>query len=497
MNQKEFFDVITVGTTFPPLVASALLARRGLRVLVVGSGRTELSGHNLIVNTLSSKLVSRILEELGVTYIVKRKMKRPESLYQVILPDLRIDVFRETEKFLEEMKREFPKNFRDIENLYNLMPQIMEGTEKILEGEHLIPPEGIIEKKKMEILLKSTPFRGQKENSEAIEKVLVNPSFSLFLKVSGGANSFLEPDYIDPFMSLFLHWRRFRNCAVWEGGMNTLEEIFYQRVDAYGGEVRLLDVPEEISLRGEKVISLRMEGKESLIGCDFLLMGLESEYFEPLMKDERKILEKCDLSSDKLVPTGLVATAQLLVSKEVIPEPMNSNIVVVFNEKAPLREDNFLWAEVDRLWNKENDKTAKVFLHYILDRKNLFNDPAYSKRVLDSIIKNLEMVMPFLNKFVIECKDPIENILRSNLIPNPLLRISRFLPSVYEYRGEENLPFLGLGYGTRIKNLFRVNSEVCPSIGEDGLWSSALGVANLLTSMRKSKTKLRRRIMFS
>jgi hypothetical protein len=45
--------------------------------------------------------------------------------------------------------------------------------------------------------------------------------------------------------------------------------------------------------------------------------------------------------------------------------------------------------------------------------------------------------------------------------------------------------------------VYRVNTEVCPSLGEDGLWLAGLGAARIVSSQRKAKTRLRRRIMFS
>jgi hypothetical protein len=494
---KEFYDVIIVGTSFAPLAAGALLSRRGLRVLVVGNGELPQEGASLLFNTLTSSLVTRIFEELGVTHMVKRKIRRPEPLYQVILPSARIDVVASPERLGDEMHREFPRIVQDINLLLSVFPELMEGMERVLQGEHVLPPEGIIGRKRIELTMAGTPFKTGDREFDYYEKVLSDQGFSLFLKATAASHCLLDPANLSPQMGLFLHGRKVQGCAIFEGGMKALRQILCDRIDAYGGEVRGGDVIEEISLQGRRVATVRLAGKEALLGCDFLLSGIESEVLTSMLTMDGRAVRKDLLLGGDLVPTGMLATADLKVAREAIPEAMASNIIVVFDALRPLRESNYLWAEIDRGRDRERKEFRRLSLHYILDREGLAAGPSYSRGVLDEILGNLGSVMPFLERFVIECSDPVENIMKSHFTEDPLLHISRLMPSVYEYRGAGSGPFLGLGHRTEVKNIYRVNSEVCPSLGEDGLWLAALGAARIVASQRKGKTRMRRRIMFS
>ena len=43
MKRRSYYDVVFIGMGFEPLLAAALLAKRGFRVLLLGQGRTALN----------------------------------------------------------------------------------------------------------------------------------------------------------------------------------------------------------------------------------------------------------------------------------------------------------------------------------------------------------------------------------------------------------------------------------------------------------------------
>lgn len=497
MSVKEFFDVVIVGTSLAPLTAGALLSRRGLRVLVVGNGELQHDSGSLMFNTLTSDLVIRIFEELGVTHMVKRKVRKPEPFFQVILPEARIDIHSQQDTYESEIAREFPHIADDLKLAYSMLPEMMEGMEKVIQGENLLPPNGLIERKKIDILLSKSIFRGKGGGFEVCDRVLGDRSFSCFLKAMAASHSFLDQKDMLPCNFLFLHKRKVEHCALFDGGLRALKQIFYDKINAYGGEVRSTDTIEEVSLQGKKVATIRLAGRESLIGCDFLLSGVESECLNAMLTVDGRSVSNDLLRSEDLRPTGFLITTNLIVAGEVIPEPMASNIIVVFDITKPLRESNYLWAEKDEIREGGRKEMKRLSLHYILDREKLALSPFYSQEVLDAILKNLAAVIPYLDSFIIECTDPVGSIMKSHFTEDPMLHISRLMPSIHEYQRAASSPFVGLGHKTGIRNIYRVNSEVCPSLGEDALWLAGLGAAKIITSMRKGKTKMRRRIMFS
>ncbi|MFH1437501.1 MAG: hypothetical protein ABIJ56_17475 [Pseudomonadota bacterium] len=494
---KEFYDVVIVGTSLAPLAAGALLSRRGLRVLVVGNGELEDDNLLKLFNTITSPLVTRIFEELGVTHMVRRKLRRPDPLFQVILPGARIDVGTDREAYEKEIDREFGHVAEDIKLLDAMLPGIMEGMEKVIEGEYFLPPDGLIEKKRIDLLLRGTPFGSKAGEFEYYDKVVSDPAYGCFLRAVAASNLFLEHKDLAPGGFLFLTKRMTGNCAIFEGGPKALKKILHDKIDSYGGEVRSSESIEEVSLKGRKVTTIRLAGKDSLIGCDFLISGVESECLGAMLTHEGRSLKEDILKSEDMAPTGFFITTTMKVKKKAIPEAMASNIIAVFDCGRRLRESNYLWAEIENGGETGKKDVRRIALHYILDRRSLKASPAYSKDVLKAIITNLGTVIPFLEDFIVECIDPVERIMKSHFTEDPVLHLSRLMPSLYEYRKETSGPFIGLGHKTGIKNVYRVGGEVCPSLGEDGLWLAALGAARIIASQKKGKTRLRRRIMFT
>jgi len=493
---KESFDAVIVGTSLASLTAGALLARRGLRVLLVGNGETEHDNGALLLDTITSPLVMRIFEELGVTHMVKRKVRRPEPVFQVILPQARIDVYPQLERFEKEIEREFPRIAEDVKLACALLPEMMEGMEKVLMGEHLLPPRGIIEKKRIDLLLARSAFRDRTGRYDVVARILADPAFACFLGAVAGSHAPLAPGNLQPAGLLFLHRRKVEHCAVFEGGLRALKQILYDKIASYGGDVRSTDRIEAISLQGRNVAAARLAGKDSMIGCDFLLSGIPGESLGALLTVEGRSVKEDLLRGEDLVPTGYVVAADLIVAREAWPEPMASNVIVVFDGARPLRESNYLWAEADDV-AVGGRKARRLTLHYILERATLTADPSYSRRVLDDVLGNLGTLVPWLDRFIIDCQDPVAGIMKSHSTEDPMLEIARLMPAVHAWLGAADGPFVGLGHATGIRNVYRANAEVCPSMGEDGLWLAGLGAAKIIASQRKGKTRLRRRIMFS
>lgn len=494
MIVKEFFDVIVVGASIAPLAAGALLARRGLRVLVVGNGGREEEGcRSLLMHGLLSPLVMRVFEELGVTYFVKRRVRRPEPLFQVLLPSARVDVSADPEVLRKEIRREFGRHADTIELMYSMLPEMTAALDRAVGGEFFIPPEGLLERKRVEMLLaKHRP----EERFPLFEKAFADARFVSFLRAIAATDVFVDHDRLGLLDCLFLHRRMVEHCAAFEGGAPALEQLLVDRIAAYGGEVRADDVVEEIALQGRRVRMIRLAGREAYVGCDFLLAGVESHCLQALLVEDGRSVREDLLGTGGLEHAGFVMEACCTLRGEAIPEPMASNFIALFDEGKPFGEGNLVWGEMDGPRGAGGAGTVRLCLRYLVDRERAVADLAYSRELLDAVVGRLGAVIPFLAGFLVECRDPLEGLRTAYELEDPLLAISRRAPSVYRLALPGQGFFRGLGHRTPLKNVIRANTEVCPSLGEEGLWLAALGAARIVTSQRKGKLKLRRRVFF-
>src|SRR5262245_19502963 len=112
----NFYDVIVCGGDTSGLVAGALLARRGFRVMVLGhepwsaafeAGGLTLSAAPALLPPIDDAPAARVLKELDVSNHVKRKTATSEVAFRLQLPGQRLDIVRDRAQQERELGRAF------------------------------------------------------------------------------------------------------------------------------------------------------------------------------------------------------------------------------------------------------------------------------------------------------------------------------------------------------------------------------------------------------
>ena len=128
--RKYDYDVTIIGAGISGLVCGCYLAKAGLKTLIVEKNAnvggyctsfTRKGFHfDSCVHALSSLreggLLNKILGELGVTDELKFRRHNPSDV--VITPELRINIFYEVERTIEEFQKYFPKEKGNISKFF-------------------------------------------------------------------------------------------------------------------------------------------------------------------------------------------------------------------------------------------------------------------------------------------------------------------------------------------------------------------------------------------
>lgn len=149
----DTYDVILIGESLPGLITSALLARRGHRVLVLepvdsdgtaspvfkSDGFIFPKGPLLFLGLHREGLYEKIFSELGLSLSLLKKegtlFGRPVPPFQLLLPTHRLNFFSKWEEFLDELRREFPEELQAV----RAFTKTVQETGRILEPFHHLP----------------------------------------------------------------------------------------------------------------------------------------------------------------------------------------------------------------------------------------------------------------------------------------------------------------------------------------------------------------------
>jgi choline dehydrogenase-like flavoprotein len=144
-------EVIVLGSGLGGLVAGTLLSKNNYSVLLLREkgyqssystkGYHFLPFSNFSEKSLKPSLVRKISQTLNLSLLmgtredgkhakVASDKLRQKSIFQVVLPRARIDIFSERSLSQKEWKREFPKEVVQIEEFYNELDQIQPLLEK-------------------------------------------------------------------------------------------------------------------------------------------------------------------------------------------------------------------------------------------------------------------------------------------------------------------------------------------------------------------------------
>lgn len=108
---SERFDVVVLGGGLSATLTAALLAKRGLRGLLVDEGELTTTEQRRLVDMVASDegslAIQTVHRELGVGGALRARADEAQPL-QFILPDARLDLWRQRERLLGELARDLP-----------------------------------------------------------------------------------------------------------------------------------------------------------------------------------------------------------------------------------------------------------------------------------------------------------------------------------------------------------------------------------------------------
>jgi phytoene dehydrogenase-like protein len=276
------YDLIVIGADVAGLVAAALVARRGKRVLVVPhgppDGRYRLARRGFALDSapllhLGCPAVRRVFEELGLWTQIRREQRPLDELTHWVLPAHRLDATPHEGNWLDEVEREWPAS--DVAEAWDHRRRWSEATDELLDellgSDTALSADGFWGRRFLARVGNQLP-------AATLDELAPLPAEHPLREQSRSVEPWVQhlvPTQLGKAASLRISGLWARGPEDRFGGAAGLRELLVSRVELKSGELKSgLRVAEVLHKRG-RVTGISLLGKHDRYGCEHMLIATD------------------------------------------------------------------------------------------------------------------------------------------------------------------------------------------------------------------------------
>lgn len=493
MPAKNFYDAVLVGINLHTLLTGGLLAKRGFRVLVVGQQQPlptyKVDGLSLprgssALPAADSPAVTRVLSELALKPLVRRRLRPLRPAFQGILPEHRVDLGDPPELIGREVEREFPAVRRAADDFARATQRCWENLNGLIERDLVWPPGGFFERREFARAAQHQPF-GKDDAGTPLAELLDDHPLRAIINAALRFSDGTSLGSGNPQRELRQIAALFHGAELAEGGMLGLWELLIDSIRTHNGEVRLTDRVDSIGVRRGAIERVLLSPADEEVGCHFVLSGL------PVSRLARLLTDRSDLDAllDAVgapAPWAVRFTLNLVLAAEAIPEGLARNAFLLAHPRAQLGD------EVLRIEHAALDRQRAVLsAQALLPVSSLDGDGGQLDGLRERVLARLHELSPFLQSHVQLVDSPHDGRgvfdARSGQVraaDEAHRRGPETMPTLYAFPRKELHGCTALPIRTPIKRLLLCNDQVVPGLSNEApfltAWSAARVVARSL-----------------
>jgi hypothetical protein len=508
---QRIYDVCVVGSQLGGVVAGALLARRGFRVLhvahddpgfhYVDQGYVLPFGPAVVPAPRQLPAAETVLAELGLATDFSRALAPSDPDLQLLLPKHRVDVSRDAGILRIELKREWPKEAEALEAGFQDLNTLFDFAGFFLRANPPLPPDGFIERREVKKAIKMAST-APGAPAEPVGAARPFPAFAdhELVRSLTVAHRFLT--YLDgepsPLSLVRLLGGAFRGTNRLPGGLGTLREMVRRRIAESRGELRggpgEPAVATGFDIDGGKVEAVRLaDSPDAHVARAFIAATDAARLLDLLPADVRKGRAAEGLA--RIRPRRQLLTLNLIVKETALPPALGENVLAlrdaaagdgldnaVFLQVLPVRRDKGTKGPGDKgpsteLVGDERVVCASGFLSAeVRGRAEL---AAAAARIREAVAD----AIPFFERHLVAESAPL-------LAAPERVDLSPVHP-LYEAELDETLGITGLPVRGPWKNLFFAGREVLPGLGIEGEFYAGIQAAGHVAAALGTKNPLK------
>ena len=471
----DFYDVVVLGSDLAGTVAGAVLAHRGFRVLVAGCSTEErysvgpymLPRAPLAFVGTESPALKRVVGELNLVQLLRRRLEPNRPAYQLLLPDNRIDVGDDLGR---EVSRELPEAAAAIEGLAARLTEVSQSIESILNQDLILPPDGFWDRRDANRVGARLP-----DDDAQLEAPLgaEHPLRALDRLPAAFAADLAEMGAVATARLADLHRRgTFRI----DGGRQGLRTLLLDRLRTHSGEVRPELQPRAVEIKRGRVQAVVFEGgKQERIGCTHVLAGLGADRLAQLLEGEKPPKRLAEAAAWK--PAFHRYLLHLVAPLDALPDALGRLAFAVREPNGDLDNANALALHLADGYGQ----------HAVLSVEAFARDPSPAglKLLRARVREHLDALLPFVDRHLLLVHSPHDGLPpeREGGAAPPAVPMD----PVWSMPGERLLGVCGAPHATGIKHLLLASRQVLPGLGLEGELATGWGAARLVLQTERKR----------
>ncbi len=524
MTTARHYDAVILGRSLGSLLTAALLARRDMRVLVLGQGEAsagyQIEGHRLrrrafTLLSATSPAFRRIIQELAQTQKFRRLTRPLDPMFSVLSDRVRFEVAPDVDLFSREIEREFPEVKKPIAELYADISTVNGLVDAAFEKDAVWPPGNLWERMETGRLAGHLPLVEDGDRSFALlDRLPGGHDFREIAELPALFASHLGMEAHElPSLALArLHGAWTRGIHYLPGGEQAMENFLIERIESHGGACRLRARATELVIARGRIVGVREDG-EDVTGTEAVISDWTGEAIAELSGGEG-ITRKARDNWPQVELSGGRFTVSLVVRKQAWPAPLGQeSFLVPPAEELPLVHLQNLGdsrAGAPEASSQEDELTPHN--KSILLVAEMLLPTAGGIHLLgarEAVLATLRYFLPFLDEHLILVDSPHDGLPAWLYEQDGTERIRRELERVHlpyaTTLAEPMQPRLSikpagyLGLAAEpvrgpIPGTYLVGPSVLPALGQEGEVLAAWSVARILTQKDRSRQKMRRQM---
>ncbi len=505
---QRLYDVCVVGSQLGGVVAGALLARRGLRVLhvahddpgfhYVDHGYVLPFGPAVVPNPRHLPAAEAVLAELGLATDFSRALAPSEPDLQFLLPRHRVDVSHDPAVLRAELKREWPKEAEPLEGALATLGTLFDFAGFFLRAAPPIPADGFGERRAVAKALKlaasapgapavpvdeARPFGGLEE-AELVRSLLVAHRFLTYLDGEASALSLVR-----------LLGGALRGTSRLPGGLGTLNEMVRRRIAESRGELRggpgEPAVATSLEITGGRVDAVRLSDSPDAHVARAFVIATDAERLRTLLPAAVSGSRQATVL-DRVSVTRQLLSVNLVVKHAALPPALGDNVLALRDAAGGDGLDNAVFLQVlPARRDARKGPGEKVPLADVVDERVVCASgfvPAGGgaealREAASRIREAVADAIPFFERHLVAESTPVlADASRAALPPSHPL---------YRSDAEERLGVAALPVRGPWKNLFFAGREVAPGLGVEGEFYAGIQAAGHVAALLGRKDVLR------